>query len=192
MSSAPGGFTLPTDFEATDKNRLLSLTLPAPLGADVLLVNRFTASEQISRMFSFDLDVMAELAKAHLVSASGLIGKRASIRLTLSDGSPRFFHGIVSRFVEAEQDKRFRYYQLQVVPWLWLLTLTADCRIFQGKSVPEIVKEIFQKHGFAEGKDFRDGLARQYTKWDYCVQYRETDYNFVSRMMEQEGIFYFF
>jgi type VI secretion system secreted protein VgrG len=195
MSSAPGDPNLPASHDTTDVGRLLALTLPPPLGADVLLVNRFAASEQISRMFSFDLELMTELAKTHLVSADGLIGKPVSIRLTLSDGSPRFFHGIVSRFVEAEQDRRFRYYQLQVAPWLWLLTLTSDCRIFQGKRVPEIVKEIFAKHGFTEGKGLRDGLARprtDYTRWDYCVQYRETDYNFVSRMMEQEGIFYFF
>ena len=75
------------------------------------------------------------------------------------------------------------------MPWLWFLTRTADCRIFQSKSVPDIIKGIFRDYGFT---DFKDSLSGTYTAWDYCVQYRETDFNFVSRLMEHEGIYYFF
>jgi type VI secretion system secreted protein VgrG len=179
--------------ETTDARRLLALD--TPLGKDVLLVTRFAASEQLSRLFGFDLDLIADLPKARLISAEALIGQPVSVRLTLAEGAPakeRFFHGIVSRFVEGGQDTLFAYYQLQIVPRLWLLTLASNCRIFQEKTVPEIIKDVLERHGFVDGKDFRNQLDRTYTKWDYCVQYRETDYNFLSRIMEQEGISYSF
>ena len=75
------------------------------------------------------------------------------------------------------------------MPWLWFLTRTSDCRIFQEKTVPDIIKEIFRDHGFT---DFEERLSGSYRTWVYCVQYRETDFNFVSRLMEQEGIYYYF
>jgi type VI secretion system secreted protein VgrG len=75
------------------------------------------------------------------------------------------------------------------VPWLWFLTRTADCRIFQSMTVPDIVQKVFSDHGF---NDFKNSVSGSYRTWDYCVQYRETDFNFVSRLMEQEGIYYFF
>ena len=90
----------------------------------------------------------------------------------------------------ADQDQRFRYYQAQIVPWLWLLTLTTNCRIFQGLNVPDIIDKVFKERNVGE---FRFALQPgDYTARDYCVQYRETDFNFVSRLMEDEGIFYFF
>jgi type VI secretion system secreted protein VgrG len=76
-----------------------------------------------------------------------------------------------------------------VHPWLWFLTRCADCRIFQQKKVPDIIKEVFGDHGFT---DYEESLSGTYRTWDYCVQYRETDFNFVSRLMEQEGIYYYF
>ena len=76
-----------------------------------------------------------------------------------------------------------------VRPWLWFLTRTADCRIFQEMTVPDILKKVFADHGAA---DFKFELTGTYRKWTYCVQYRETDFNFVSRLMEQEGIYYYF
>ena len=87
-----------------------------------------------------------------------------------------------------EADER-RNYRAEVVPWLWFLTQTADCRIFQEKKVGDIIRQIFSDLGFS---DFRMDLQLDHKKWEYCVQYRETDFNFVSRLMEQEGIFYFF
>jgi type VI secretion system secreted protein VgrG len=101
----------------------------------------------------------------------------------------RYFHAIVRRFAQGPEDNRVRSYQLEAVPWLWMLTQTSDCRIFQDKTVPEIIKQIFSDLGFS---DFKDELTGDYKKWDYCVQYRETDFNFISRLMEHEGIFYFF
>jgi type VI secretion system secreted protein VgrG len=179
--------------ELTDANRLLALSSPALKGggnedgSDVLLVNSFSATESLSRMFRFDLDVMAELSKADQVSPQKLIGQGVNVRLQLSGGGSRFFHGIVNQFIDVDQTKDFRFYQIQVVPWLWLLTLNSDCRIFQKLTVPDILKQVFKPFG-----PVRDNLHRTYTQWDYRVQYRETHFNFVSRLMEQEGIFYFF
>ncbi len=177
----------------TDSNRLLALSSSVLKGdgnedgSDVLLVNSFSATESLSRMFRFDLDVMAEIGKAGQVSADKLIGQGVNIRLELPGGGKRFFHGIVNQFVDVDQGKDFHFYQLQVVPWLWLLTLNSDCRIFPKLTVPDILKQVFKPFG-----PIRDSLQRTYTQWDYRVQYRETHFNFASRLMEQEGIFYFF
>ncbi|HJR28040.1 MAG TPA: type VI secretion system tip protein VgrG, partial [Pseudomonas sp.] len=83
----------------------------------------------------------------------------------------------------------FASYQATLRPWLWLLTRTSDCRIFQNLTIPQIIKQVFRDLGFS---DFEDALSRPYREWEYCVQYRETSFDFVSRLMEQEGIYYFF
>ena len=84
---------------------------------------------------------------------------------------------------------QFASYQVTLRPWLWLLTRTSDCRIFQNQKVPDIIKQVFRDLGFS---DFEDALSRSYREWEYCVQYRETSFDFVSRLMEQEGIYYWF
>jgi type VI secretion system secreted protein VgrG len=84
----------------------------------------------------------------------------------------------------------YHAYHATVHPWLWFLTRSADCRIFQNKTVPDIIKEVLKEQGFTDIKDALGGV--QYRSWEYCVQYRETDFDFVSRLMEQEGIYYFF
>ena len=81
-------------------------------------------------------------------------------------------------------------YKAEVVPWLWFLTQNANCRIFQKKTVKEILEQVFADRGFS---DFETSeIKGNHKQWEYCVQYRETDFNFVSRLMEQEGIFYYF
>jgi type VI secretion system secreted protein VgrG len=96
---------------------------------------------------------------------------------------------VVSRFGQTGGDFNFRHYSAQVVPWFWLLTRRADCRIFQNKSTPEIIEDVFKSLGFS---DYELSLTKSYPKRAYCVQYRETDFNFVSRLMEYHGIYYFF
>src|SRR5262249_49957139 len=83
----------------------------------------------------------------------------------------------------------FASYFATLVPWLWTLTRTSDCRIFQNLPVPDIIAKIFKEYGFS---DFANRLYGSFEPREYCVQYRETDFNFVSRLMEEEGIFYFF
>src|SRR5262249_12850378 len=103
-----------------------------------------------------------------------------------------WFNGFISRFSAGRGGNldtgSFRDYQAEVVPWLWFLTRTADCRTFSEKTVPQMIEKIFEKYS---QKDFQ-AVAAKFKPWEYCVQYRETDFNFVSRMMEQEGIFYYF
>lgn len=170
-------------------NRLLSVTTPLPF--DVLLVDSLVASEGISRPFRFDLKLVAEIAAGNhsKVAPEKLIGNGMTVSVMLADGTPRFFHGIVKRFRTGARDSRFAHYRAELVPWLSLLGLTSDCRVFQEKTVPEIIEEVFTDLEF---RDYKLALDRSYTKWDYCVQYRESDFNFVSRLMEQEGIFYYF
>ncbi len=114
-------------------------------------------------------------------------GKKSRSSLQLPDGSPRYISGFVSRFTQGETDERlFTHYRAQVVPWLWFLTRQADCRIFQNMAVPDIISKIFDPFNF---KDFKPNLKSSYPELEYCVQYRETSFNFVSRLMEDLGSF---
>jgi len=165
-------------------NRLCSLS--SPLGADALLVVSMQGHEGVSEPFHFTVEVVSENAD---VAMEQVVGKPVSLRVQLVDGGHRFFHGIVATFEQAGRDTRLASYRLEVRPWLWLLTRRGDCRIFQHKSVPEIVREVFQNAGF---EDFELRLNGNYAAREFCVQYRETDFAFVSRLLEAEGIFYFF
>ncbi len=165
-------------------NRLIGID--TSLGKDVLLLQGFTGREGISRLFSFHLDLASEKDS---ISFKDIIGQSVTIRVNLADNSHRYFNGFVSRFAQSGSDVRFTNYQMEVVPWLWFLTRIADCRIFQEKTIPNIIEEVFKSRGF---KDYKLSLTASYDQREYCVQYRETDFNFVSRLMEQYGIFYFF
>ncbi len=169
----------------SQEERLIALT--TPLGTDVLLLAGFSGHEGISRLFSFNLDLLSE--KKGPIDFSDIVGKNVTISITQSDDTPRYFNGIVSHFAQSGADSRFTSYQMQVVPWTWMLTRYADCRIFHNKTVGDIVRQVFDGRGF---QDYKFQLSGSYTPMEYCVQYRETDFNFVSRLMEQAGIFYFF
>jgi len=168
----------------TQQDRLIAID--TPLGKDVLLLQGFTGREGISRLFTFHLDLASDKDS---ISFKNIIGQQVTIRVTQADNTPRYFNGFVSRFAQSGSDERFTHYQMEVVPWLWFLTRVADCRIFQDKTIPKIIEEVFKSRGF---NDYKLSLASTYDPREYCVQYRETDFNFVSRLMEQYGIFYFF
>ena len=157
-----------------------------PLGDDVLLFHRMTATEALGRLFQFDLDL---LSKDPNIKFEDLLGQNVTVRLELPQDKIRYFNGFVSRFSLSGSLGELSVYTATVRPWLWFLTRTADCRIFQEMTVPDIIKQVFRDHGFT---DFEEALSGTYRKWTYCVQYRETDFNFVSRLMEQEGIYYYF
>ena len=169
---------------ATQKHRFLSVN--TALGEDVLLLRNMTAAERLSAPFEYELRLLSEQID---VSADDLLGTPATVTLELPDQGRRYFNGYVSRFSHAGIEGRYAVYSATLVPWLWFLSRTADCRIFQDKTVPDIVKEIFREHGFT---DFDDRLSGSYRQWTYCVQYRETDLSFVNRLLEHEGIYYFF
>ena len=157
-----------------------------PLGDDVLLFRRVTVTEELGRMFEIQLELVSKQGN---ISLSDLLGKGVTITVMLPTGGERYFHGIVSRFIQVGMLGNYYTYRAILHPWLWFLTRTADCRIFQQMTVPAIVKQVFGDQGFS---DFEDKLSGQYTAWDYRVQYRETAFAFLSRLMEHEGIYYFF
>src|SRR6185295_9292172 len=165
-------------------DRQISIT--TPLGPDALLLRSFTGYEAISQPFKFDLDLISEKDS---ISFDSIVGKAVTVSVQLADGTERYWNGFISRFSQGAQDRRFTSYHAEMVPWLWFLTRTADCRIFQNKAAPDIIKTVFGDLGFT---DFSLKLQGAFVERDYCVQYRETDFNFVSRLMEEEGIFYFF
>ena len=163
------------------------MAINTPLGEDKVLILSASVDEQLGRLFRIDVDLASEDVN---ISFDSIVGGNATIRLDLlTSKTPRYFNGYVSRFVQTAASNTGGTYRATLVPWLWFLTRTADCRIFQNKSVPDILKQVFRDHGFT---DFKDSLNGHYTPWEYCVQYRETDFNFVSRLMEHEGIYYFF
>ena len=162
------------------------MEISTPLGPDVLLFRSMSAMEELGRLFEYRIEVLCE---RNDVDPDELLGKNVTVKLELADGSQRPFDGCVTRFASAGVVGRYHRYLITARPWLWLLTRASDCRIFQQKSVPDIIKEIFDKYAVAA---FENRLTGTYNPQDYCVQYRETDFNFVSRLMEQEGIYYFF
>ncbi len=168
------------------------IAIKSPLGKDVLLLTGFSGTEEISRLFSFELAMVSE---KHDISFDAIVGQGVTVSFVLADGNSRYINGIVSSFSQGRGggekggDPQFSYYRATLVPALWLLTQTSDMRIFQNKSAPDIIDKVFKDQNY---KDYRLKLQGRYAKRDYCVQYRETDFNFVSRLMEEEGIYYFF
>lgn len=166
----------------TQQNREIEII--TPLGSDVLLIREMTVTEELGRLFSIDV----ELGSTEDINFEDLLGQNVSIRLNLLQ-SKRYFNGYVSSISQGISEGRYARYFATIHPWLWFLTRTADCRIFQNKTVPDIIKDLLREQGYS---DIEDRLKGNYRTWDYCVQYRETDFNFISRLMEQEGIYYFF
>jgi type VI secretion system secreted protein VgrG len=162
------------------------MEIVTPLGADVLLFHSLTGREEMSRLFEYQVGLLSVKDDINL---DEILGRNVTVRLALPNDETRFFNGYVTRFAEGGTLGRFRRYVATVRPWLWFLTRTADCRIFQEQTVPDIIKAVFADHGVA---DVKFELTSAYRKWTYCVQYRETDFNFVSRLMEHEGISYYF
>ncbi len=164
----------------------LQFKVTTPLGVDKLLLRSFHGEEQLSGLFRFVLEMRSEELA---VDFSQVVGKGATVAIALADGSTRYVHGLVSRFYQAGSDPRFAVYHAELVPWLWMLTLSADSRIWQNKSVPDIVTGLFTELGFT---DYRNSLTGTYDAREYCVQYQETAFEFVSRLLEDEGIYYYF
>ncbi|HPA52781.1 MAG TPA: type VI secretion system tip protein TssI/VgrG [Thermoanaerobaculia bacterium] len=165
------------------QNRKIRVT--TPIGEDVLLLKSFEGTDELSRPFRYRLEMIAE-NKAK-VPFDGVLGKKVTVHLQLPDeSSEHHLNGVCTRFSQAGRDDTFTLYRAELVPEFQLLSRRARSRIFQRMSVPEILKEVM-KGVTADWK-----LQGTYEKRDYCVQYRETDFNFASRLMEEEGIFYFF
>lgn len=166
----------------------------SPTAAGPLLFERMSCTERLGEPFRFDLSVVSERSD---LGAALLLGQQVTVKVTLPGKNPRAFNGFVTRFVRTGEQtagtgqtpRQLYRYQLRLQPWLWFLSRTADCRIFQNKTVKEIFEAVVKGHGFS---DYKLSLTGSYQPLEYCVQYRETDLNFLSRLLEAAGIFYFF
>ncbi|MCA9290149.1 MAG: type VI secretion system tip protein VgrG [Phycisphaerales bacterium] len=165
--------------------RQMGVSVPA--GTDLFQLRAWRGREELGRPFTFELDL---LSRSDAIAFDEVLGFPATVRLSLesSRGTERHFHGIVSRFEQRANHGRYASYRATVSPWLWFLGHRSNCRIFQNRSALEIIETIFQEHG----GDFELRLSRTYAPRKYCVQYRETDFAFVSRLMEEEGLYYSF
>jgi type VI secretion system secreted protein VgrG len=171
-----------TFMAVTQENRRMRVT--TPLGPDKLLLVDFNGSEAISRLFQFNLVLLAE--NTTTIVFDQVIGQPILVEIGLPGGKKRHFHGICSRLSEGKRDATFTRYTMEVVPKLWLLSRRVQSRIFQQITVPDILKKVLA------GLDVKWDLKGKYHERDYCVQYRESDFAFAARMMEEEGIYYYF
>lgn len=169
------------------------MLVSTPLGTDKLLLTGFEGTEQISGLYSFQLDLIA--TNATKINFDKLLGEGMVVAIEMVGENPesneatyRYFSGICCKFSQGNRDKDFTSYRAEIAPHYWLATRTMQSRMFQQMSVPEILKQVFKDMGMKV--DYQ--LDGTFEKREYCVQYQETDFHFTSRLMEEEGIFYFF
>ncbi|HET6433614.1 type VI secretion system Vgr family protein [Dyella sp.] len=166
-----------------------AITVHSDIDSSLLFV-RMRASEPLGRLFSCELELISESAEVKLRK---LLGTPMAVTLKTDEGDERHFHGIVAEAAQTgfETISKVRYarYRVQLVPKPWLLTHRVDCRIYNAKSVPTIVKDLLGEIGYA---DVKLSLSGNYAARDYCVQYRESSFDFITRLLEQEGIYYYF
>jgi type VI secretion system secreted protein VgrG len=162
------------------------LAIETPLGKDKLLLEAVNGEEGLGALFVFRLEC---LSVEETLSDTSIVGKQVSFRVNDSSNSPRWFSGYVSRFSWMGRDDVLTRWQVEVVPSLWFASLTSDCKIFQQQSVPDIVEAVL---GDTSEITLSKKISGSHSPLDYCVQYRETDFAFVSRLMEHEGIGYHF
>lgn len=152
-----------------------------------LRVLRFRGEEALSRPFRYRLELACEdpaLDFAQVIDKSAVLG-------ILAGGPTRYVHGIVDRFEQGEPGQRFTLYQMELVPAIWRMYYRHNCRIFQEMSAPDIIKKLLGELGLS-GDAYRQSLQGNHPVREYCVQYRESELAFISRLMEEEGIFYYF
>lgn len=166
-----------------------AITLKSPLG-DKLRFARMRAREELGRPYTFQLEAISRFPALDL---RAMLGMAMSVKVTTPKGYVRNYHGIVCEVeqtgFEIIDDLRYAVYALMLVPKLWLLKQRRDCRIFKNKSVPQLVRLLLSEAGYT---DVKLSLSGNYKAREYCVQYRESDFDFISRLMEQEGIYYYF
>ncbi|MDB5880171.1 MAG: hypothetical protein JWP43_49 [Ramlibacter sp.] len=162
-----------------------SLSVTTPFGADELLLDTFQGTESLSQPFRFLLSMRSS---STTLDPATIVGAAVTVKLAPAGGTARYFNGIVSRFLHAGNDGAFALYSAELVPSLWVLTLSRDRKIYQNKTAAEIIKAVLGE--FAVTFDAK--LSGTYAAREYCVQYDETPLDFISRLMEEEGIFYFF
>jgi type VI secretion system secreted protein VgrG len=163
-------------------DRDINISIPA-IEAEIFFA-RMEGEDQISQPFAYSLLISC---KDMDLKPLDVLGTPAVI--TVKGETPRHFHGLVADFALEEIRDDLAFFRMTLRPWLWFLSLDSDNRIFQAKSTPDIVEEVFKAYPNAK---FKLALRGKYDKREYCVQYGESDLNFVQRLMEDDGIFYHF
>ncbi|WP_133752981.1 type VI secretion system tip protein TssI/VgrG [Pseudomonas sp. LP_7_YM] len=152
-----------------------------------MLLEHFSGSEGLSRLFELELALLSQKPDVKLKS---FIGRRATIEIELADGSIRYVNGYINRLSSQGSDGGMSRYSAVLGPWLWMLTCRFDTRIFQDKTVEDVAREVFHSYGAMPKFEFR--LSKTLKNHSYITQYRESDFNFVQRLLESEGVFYYF
>ncbi len=166
-------------------SRLLNFT--SPLGADVLLPDRLKGVEGISELFDYQLDLLAEPTQT--INPKDIVGQKVCVSISADDsGTERYINGIVASFEMTGGDDEFNSYRARIVPSLWTLTLNVNTRVFQDKTVLDVIQAVLSPYNISPSVQ----TSGTFTPMEYCTQYRETDFDFISRLMEQHGIFYYF
>lgn len=166
-----------------EQERLVAIS--TPLGDDELLLRKAEIHEELGKPFSINVELVSDNEE---ITLDDLLGQNVTLRLETQEES-RFFNGIVTEFFQKENIDRNSCYGAVIRPWFWLLILSENCRIFQELSYLDIITHVFDELGFS---DYENQLTSSYSPQEYVVQYNESDFNFVSRIMEQEGIYYYF
>jgi len=160
------------------------VTIQTPLG-EALQFRQLRGHEALSELYALDIDL---LSTDKGLDPKALLGKNATVVVETDGGGRRYIDGLITRFGLQGQDHSLYSYKLMLRPWLWLATLRSDFRIFQFKTVPDIIQQVLGAYGY----DLKMKLTRGYRAWDYCVQYHESDHNFIARLCEHEGIYYYY
>ncbi len=153
---------------------------------DGLRLTRAVIHEELSTLT--EMSVMFTSYKRK-IDLSKIVGRTMRVHMMTEDDKERMYTGLCISVESVGDRGGYGIYVAEVRPWFWLLTRTRDCRVFQELSAVEIIKQIFSEHGFS---DFDDKLTDTYEKRTYCVQYRESDFDFICRLMQEEGIYYYF
>jgi type VI secretion system secreted protein VgrG len=164
----------------------LPIGIATPFGDGKVILKNIQGDERTAGPFQYTVELVSS---DDALDFSKIVGKGVTITMPLASGGKVYRHGIVTRFVHAGKNVRYTTYIADIHPQFWLLTLTSDCKIFQNKTAIEIVKQVLSDGGVT---DVKDATTRTYATREYCVQFNETSFNFVSRLLEEEGAFYFF
>lgn len=169
------------------QNRRLIKFTSATDGAQELLLERYSGNEGLSTLFSFELALISQ--DAHL-QLKALIGQPALVDIELASGGSRYIHGCISRFSLQRSDGGLAHYSATLSPWLWMLSRRFDSRIFQEQTIEDVMRQVFAAYGALPNFVFR--LQHPLEPHSYITQYRESDLDFVLRLMEREGWFFYF
>jgi len=163
------------------------LTIDTPLGRDQLILTAFDGEEALSELFSYRLELVSP---DDAIKADDILGKKVTFTVYRADADPRIFNGVVKSFHAGPKRTRgYRTYHAEVVPWTWFLSRTSDCKIFQEMSIEDIIGEVLGEYGFS---DYEFRLTGSHPKHVFRVQYRETDLDFICRLLEEEGGFFYY